>query len=1068
MKTLLPILVAAITIVSSAQAALVGQWTFENGSLADSKGNFDPVVLEGDAAVSAGALDVNGSGTDSTGWAHASALPTSSPIQNKTLVSWITLQGLNDVAKHGAAISIDLQSGDRFDGIVFGERDANRWMNGSSGFNRTPPAQFDQAVALETVAPSPAILNLAVSYAGLGGGQVRITGYRNGVQMGQYQIGNFATWAAGEYEILFGPRHTSPNPNGALNALIHEARLYDTVLTQAEIQALVLTVNSDSDNDLLPDQWEMANAGNLTDLNGKGAGPGPGAGSGNFDADGLLDKDELTADTNPKNADTDGDTLTDGAEVKGTAGARPATSPTKADTDGDGLSDFVETNDGSFNSAATDTGTNPTLVDTDLDEFPDGFEVNSLHTNPVSAAEPTFAQALLGHWTFEAGLEKKDLKGNFPDVILEGNATIVNGALNINGASTTPSGWARSGAGGATTLGSKTLVTWMTLEGLENVAKAGAPMSLDSAVSDKFDGIVFAERNVNRWMNGSSNFQRTPVDQFDNVALSEETTTGTRIMLAITYQDLTGGQGQITGYRNGVEMGTYETGFFASWAPGEQEVLFGPRHTSPATNGALDALVHEARLYGKAGSAAEILALFNAGPVLGTDIDQDNLADAWEQGLVGNLTSLNGKGTAAGPGAGTGDFDGDGLRDINELTRGTNPTLADTDGDTLGDNAEILGAGARPPTSPVKADTDGDGLSDLVETNDTTFNGTTDTGTNPIVADTDADGFTDGYEVNTLRTNPLNAAEPGFAGALIGHWTFETGSELKDLKGNFSDLVLEGDATVKDGAVDINGSGVSATGWAHASALPTSPPVSSKTLISWMTLQGLEDVAKAGAPLSIDLQNGDRFDGIVFAERNVNRWMNGSSNFQRTPEEQFDQTALSEETTTGTQIMLAITYKDLGGGQVEITGYRNGAEMGTYTSGFFASWAPGAYEVLMGPRHTSPATNGALDALVHEARLYGKAATAAEIAQLFAAGPVGGELIAVTNITVNRTAGTADMTWVSKPGKKYRMEYSDNLVQWIEATDNYPAGGATGPSTTYRFTNIPAGAGKRFFRATQQ
>ena len=1062
------LLLVVLWAAATGRAGLVGQWTFENGSLADTRGNFEAMVLEGDALVADGALDVNGFGTDATGWAHASALPSSAPIQNKTLVSWITLQGLNDVAVAGAALSIDMQAGDRFDGIVFGERNANRWMNGSSGFQRTPAEQFDQIeFSEESTVPSAAIVKLAISYEGLGGGRVRITGYRNSEVMGSYEIANFATWAAGEYEMLLGPRHSNPGPIGALDALIHEARLYDTALTQPEIQALELTVNTDSDSDDLMDQWEQATVGNLTDLNGKGVGSGPGAGTGDFDGDGLLDKNEFTVNTSPKFADTDGDTLTDGAEVNATAGTRPATSPIRADTDGDGLSDLVETNDGTFNGLA-DTGTNPTLVDTDGDNYDDGLEVNKFQSNPLNINEPTLAQSLTGHWIFEVGSELKDLKGNFPDIVLEGDAAVVNGSLNINGSGTSSTGWAHTGAGGLP-IASKTLVSWLTLEGLETVAKAGAPISLDSVVTDRFDGIVFAERNTNRWMNGSSGFQRTPADQFDQTALSEETATGTPLMLAITYQDLGDGQVQITGYRNGEPMGQYDISNFATWTGGEQEVLFGPRHSSPTPIGALDALVHEARLYGKAATPAEIQALFTVGPVLGTDVDSDTLADAWETSFTGNLTSLNGKGVGPGPGVGTGDFDGDGLLDAAEQTRGTNPTLADTDGDTLSDGAEVAGAGVRPPTSPVKADTDGDGLNDLVETNDGTFGGAADTGTHPVLADTDGDGFTDAFEVGSAGADPLNPAKPGFDGALFGHWTFEAGSELKDLTGNFPDIVLEGDAVIANGALDINGSGTTATGWAHSGV--GGLPIGSKTLVSWITLQGLEDVAKAGSPMSLDSAVTDRFDGIVFAERNVNRWMNGSSNFFRSPPEQFELAELSEETAPtldGTKVMLAITYQDLGGGQVEITGYRNGQPMGTYSSGSFATWVAGEQEVLFGPRHTSPATNGALDALVHEARLYGKAGTAAEMLALFTAGPTGGEALAFTDIVVNRTVGTVDVTWVSRPGKTYRLEYSDTLATWTEETDNYPTGGATGPRTTYRFTGIPPGTGTRFFKAIEE
>jgi hypothetical protein len=58
--------------------------------------------------------------------------------------------------------------------------------------------------------------------------------------------------------------------------------------------------------------------------------------------------------------------------------------------------------------------------------------------------------------------------------------------------------------------------------------------------------------------------------------------------------------------------------------------------------------------------------------------------------------------------------------------------------------------------SPAVAapDPDGDGLPNTVETNTGTYNGPGDTGTDPFVADTDGDGLLDGAEVNTYGTNP--------------------------------------------------------------------------------------------------------------------------------------------------------------------------------------------------------------------------------------------------------------------------------------------------------------------------
>ena len=91
--------------------------------------------------------------------------------------------------------------------------------------------------------------------------------------------------------------------------------------------------------------------------------------------DGLTNAQEYFYGTNPNDNDTDDDTLLDGPELTG-VGLRPATSPVDADSDDDGLSDGVETNTGTWVSAAN-TGTNPTDADWDNDGLKDGVETNT-------------------------------------------------------------------------------------------------------------------------------------------------------------------------------------------------------------------------------------------------------------------------------------------------------------------------------------------------------------------------------------------------------------------------------------------------------------------------------------------------------------------------------------------------------------------------------------------------------------------------------------------------------------------------------------------------------------------
>jgi hypothetical protein len=82
---------------------------------------------------------------------------------------------------------------------------------------------------------------------------------------------------------------------------------------------------------------------------------------------------------------------------------------------------------------------------------------------------------------------------------------------------------------------------------------------------------------------------------------------------------------------------------------------------------------------------------------------------------------------------------GGGINSINFETEADTQTLTfavlntDTDNDTI--------------PNDIDDDDDGDGLLDTVETNDGIYDSPTDTGTNPLIADTDGDGGSDGDEV---------------------------------------------------------------------------------------------------------------------------------------------------------------------------------------------------------------------------------------------------------------------------------------------------------------------------------
>jgi hypothetical protein len=132
------------------------------------------------------------------------------------------------------------------------------------------------------------------------------------------------------------------------------------------VDALAVSTNEPAglslDGDLMPDDWEMAQFGNLVQVD-----------SGDPDQDAASNLEEYRRGTNPNAADSDNDGIPDGWEI--THGLNPTNAADATlDPDGDGLANLAE----------YQYGTQPLVADTDHDGLSDGVEVNTWHSSPLS------------------------------------------------------------------------------------------------------------------------------------------------------------------------------------------------------------------------------------------------------------------------------------------------------------------------------------------------------------------------------------------------------------------------------------------------------------------------------------------------------------------------------------------------------------------------------------------------------------------------------------------------------------------------------------------------------------
>ena len=176
-----------------------------------------------------------------------------------------------------------------------------------------------------------------------------------------------------------------------------------------------------------------------------------------------------------------------------------------------------------------------------------------------------------------------------------------------------------------------------------------------------------------------------------------------------------------------------------------------------------------------------------------------------------------------------------------------------------------------------------------------------------------------------------------------------------------------------------------------------------RTLVSWAAPATLDQ--RGGSALTIC--QGDRFDGLVFAELAKDTWMLGSDYWRRTCKEQKD---WPKERTVDAFVQVAATYRDA---DRTVTLYRDGVAFASYavSEGVETAFAGNDLQAIIGIRH--PGRTDTFIGKVKDARIYDRALTAGQLAALKPGVMGGTRPFAWWNFA---TAGTCELTGRYAPG----------------------------------------------------
>ncbi len=284
------------------------------------------------------------------------------------------------------------------------------------------------------------------------------------------------------------------------------------------------------------------------------------------------------------------------------------------------------------------------------------------------------------------------------------------------------------------------------------------------------------------------------------------------------------------------------------------------------------------------------------------------------------------------------------------------------------------------------------------------------------------------------------AAPPADVPQPLARWTFESG--LGDDVGTMHGKAEAG-AIVQNGRLHLKG------GDAHVVTAPLPSDLVAMTLEAWVALDDLTQ--RGGGVVTVQTPDSAVFDSIVFGERDPGRWIAGSDFFRRTR----DVGGPAETRKRGDLVHMAITHREDG----TITVYRDGVPYGSaYQPGPAHRYRAGSGRVVLGRRHLSPGV-GAISGEIEEARLHGRALSAAEVAASFQAGfdsiPAGALMAAMSaDERARHEAWTATMARVEE--RIARLRAAEPVREaWAKALEDAGKDGAHALHPWARLRSVP-------------